>query len=58
MAEDYAHRVLEGAGVYGREIVEFLPASMHVRRETTGDERDAFFKSPAGRSVSKLHEAG
>jgi hypothetical protein len=57
-AEDYAHRVLERAGIYGREIVEWLESSMHVRRETTSEERDMFFRSPAGRSVSRKHEKG
>jgi len=57
-AEDYAHEVLKGAGVYGREVTEFLPATLHVRRETTGEERDAFFKSPEGRRVAGKHQRG
>lgn len=57
-AEDQAHSVLAGAGVYGREVIEMLTSSLHLRRETTGAERDAFFKSPSGRRVARQHEAG
>ena len=57
-AETIAANVLEGVGVSDRSRAEPFTLGLHVRRETTAQERDAVFKTPRGRRAALAHERG
>lgn len=51
--------ILVGCGVDGRELSDAGGVALHVRRETTADERDYVFKKvPKGRAATLLHAKG
>ncbi|MFC3693376.1 hypothetical protein ACFOWB_14235 [Chenggangzhangella methanolivorans] len=57
-AETVASNVLAGVGIPDRTRSETFELGLHVRRETTGQERDSVFKTPRGRRAAWVHERG
>lgn len=57
-AEAIAARTLAGVGIDDRMRSDYTDGALHVRKESTAQERDSVFKTPRGRAASRQHEKG
>jgi hypothetical protein len=56
--ETIANNVLDGVGIHDRTRADTFNLGLHVRRETTAQERDSVFKTPRGRLAALAHQKG